>query len=103
NALANAAQDAARFASVDPRNASCIRTMALRGGGPANLTSSNVTITTPGTVEIGQPVTVSVQSTYQPITPLIADVIGSTNLTMRAGATMQIRAVPGSSLSCTGV
>src|SRR5438552_2516503 len=67
NALANAARDAARFASVDPSNTSCIRTEAQRHSALANLQSANVTITEPGTVDLGQPVTVAVQASYRPL------------------------------------
>lgn len=100
NALANAARDGARFASVDPTNTPCIRTTAVRNGAPANLTTGGVTVTLPGTVDLGQPVTVSVQSSYQPLSALIADAIGASSVTLKAHATMQIRNLPASPVAC---
>jgi Flp pilus assembly protein TadG len=99
-ALANAARDGARFAIVDPRNTTCIKTVAARYSSLANLTASDVTVTPPGTIDLGQPITVAVQSVYRPITPLIASMIGASSMTLRANATMQIRNVPSSSLPC---
>jgi Flp pilus assembly protein TadG len=99
-ALANAARDGARFATVDPRNTSCIKTVAARYSSLANLTASDVTVTPPAVVDVGQPIRVAVQSIYTPVTPLIAAVIGGSSLTLRANATMQIRNVPSSSLAC---
>jgi Flp pilus assembly protein TadG len=103
NALANSARDAARYATIDPNNNSCIKTMAARNSSIANVTAANVTVTLPGTVAVGQPVTVAVQSTYQPLSGLIANAIGVTNLTLRGAATMEIRNVPGSTLTCPPV
>jgi Flp pilus assembly protein TadG len=100
NALANAARDGARFATIDPRNTACIQSAAAANSSLANLTAANVSITRPGTLLPGQPITVAVQSTYQPLTPLIASTIGANSLTLSASATMQIQNVPGSSLGC---
>src|SRR5437868_10346613 len=100
NTLANAARDAARFASVDPSNTSCIRTEAQRHASLANLQSANVTITPPGNVDLGQPVTVSVQASYRPLVAMVASAIGVPSITLRSSATMQIRNVPASSLTC---
>jgi len=100
NALANAARDGARFAIVDPRNTTCIKTVAARYSSLANLTASDVTVTPPGTFDLGQPITVAVQSDYRPITPLIASAAGARTVAVRANATMQIRNVPSSSLAC---
>src|SRR5207237_988384 len=66
----------------------------------ANLSASDVTITRPGTIDLGQPITVAVQSTYTPMTSLIAGLIGVTSLTLHGSATMQIRSIPASSLTC---
>ena len=100
NALANAARDGARFATVDPRNTNCIQSVAARNSSLAGLSTASVSISTPGSVAIGQPVTVSVQSTYQPVTALIAGAIGVNSVTLQSSATMQIRNVPSSSLAC---
>jgi Flp pilus assembly protein TadG len=100
NALANAARDGARFASLDPTNTPCIRSTAVRHGAPANLTTGGVTVTVPGTVDLGQPVTVSVQSSYQPLTAVVADAIGVSSITLTAHATMQIRNLPANPVTC---
>lgn len=99
NALANAARDGARFASVDPTNSACIQTVAAQRSSLANLGAADVTITR-GSVDLGQPITVAVQSTYTPITPLVGSLIGSSSLTLRSSATMEIRSVPANPLSC---
>ncbi len=99
NALANAARDGARFASVDPTNSACIQTVAAQRSSLANLGAADVTITR-GSVDLGQPITVAVQSTYTPITPLVGSLIGSSALTLRSSATMEIRSVPANPLSC---
>ena len=99
NALANAARDGARFASVDPNNTSCIASVAAQRSSLARLTASDVDVDVPSLV-LGQPVTVAVESQYEPITPMIGDLIGASNLTLRASATMRIRNVPPSPLGC---
>ena len=100
NTLANAARDGARFASVDPSNTACIQTVAARNSSLANLSNADITVTRPGSIDLGQPVTVAVQSTYTPMTSLIAGTIGLTSLTLHGSATMQIRSIPASSLAC---
>lgn len=100
NALANAARDAARFASVDPTNTICIRTLAARNSSIARVEPGDVAVSLPGSVEVGQPVTVVVQSTYQPLSTLIAGAIGVNSLTMQGRATMSIRNVPASPVGC---
>lgn len=100
NALANAARDGARFASVDPTNTTCIKTLAERNSSLANLGNSDVTVTRGGSLDLGQPVTVAVQSTYQPLSSLLAGAIGVNTITLRASATMEIRQIPASSLAC---
>ncbi len=100
NALANAARDGARFGSVDPANTTCIRTVAMRNSSLANLTAGDVTVTAPSTPDLGQTVTVAVQSTYQPLSGLIAGAIGVPSLTLQGRATMQIRNVPATPLTC---
>jgi hypothetical protein len=99
NALANAARDGARFASVDPNNTACIASVAAQRSSLARLSASDVEIDLDAAT-LGQPVTVSVQSRYEPITPLIEELIGDDHLTLRASATMRIRNVPGASLGC---
>jgi Flp pilus assembly protein TadG len=99
NALANAARDGARFASVDPNNASCIASVAAQRSTLANLAVADVDVDV-ASAALGQPVTVSVQSQYQPITPLIGELIGAGSLTLQASATMRIRNVPASPLGC---
>jgi Flp pilus assembly protein TadG len=100
NELANAARDAARYASIDPNNTTCIRTAASKHSSLTSLTAADVTITKPSGTLVGQPVTVAVRSTYQPVTSLIAGAIGVGSLTLDARATVQIRNVPASALSC---
>jgi Flp pilus assembly protein TadG len=100
NALSNAARDAARFASVDPTNATCVKSVAGFHDSLANLTSADVSYTAPGSPTINQAVTVTVRTTYQPVTPLIADLIGAQSLTLTADATMRVRNVPSSPLAC---
>lgn len=99
NALANAARDGARFASVDPNNIACIASVAAQRSSLARLAASDVDVKLDSAV-LGRPVTVSVQSQYQPITPLIEDLIGAGNLTLRGSATMRIRNVPAAPLAC---
>ena len=99
NALANAARDGARFASVDPTNTSCIASVAASRSSLARLTVSDVEVDV-GSTSMGQPVTVTVESQYEPLTPMIEDLIGASSLTLRASATMRIRNVPSSPLSC---
>ncbi len=98
-ALANAARDGARYGMIDPNNTSCIKTQAIKYSSIANLTASGVSVSVPN-VNIGQPITVSVQTTYTPITPLIANAIGASSLTLKASSTMQIRDVPSPSPAC---
>jgi hypothetical protein len=99
NALANAARDGARFASVDPNNTACIATVAASRSSLARLTASDVDVEV-DSASLGQPVTVSVESQYEPITPMIEQLIGASSLTLRASATMRIRNVPSSPLGC---
>lgn len=100
NALANAARDGARIGVVDPSNTSCIRTVAARRSSLAELTAADVTVTPPGTIAVGQPITVEVNSTYHPLSAMVTEAFGLTTLKLRASATMQIRNVPSSSLAC---
>jgi Flp pilus assembly protein TadG len=100
NALANAARDGARFASVDPNNTACIASVAAQRSTLARLDAADVDVDV-DTAAIGQPVTVSVESQYEPITPMIEALIGGSSLTLRASATMRIRNVPASPLDCT--
>jgi Flp pilus assembly protein TadG len=100
NELAHSARDAARLASIDPANTACIRAAASKHSSLATLTAADITITRPSLVAPGQPVTVAVQSKYQPVTTLIAGAIGASNLTLKASATMQIRNVPDTALAC---
>src|SRR5947207_2126656 len=60
NVLANAARDGARFASVDPNNVACAKQVAANLGSIANLTTNDVTVTLPASIQIDQPVTVTV-------------------------------------------
>jgi Flp pilus assembly protein TadG len=98
--LANAARDAARFGSIDPQNTSCIEAAARRNISLTSLGAGDVSVTRPSTIDLGQPITVSVQSVYRPLSPLIANVVGATRLTLRAAATMQIRNIPAAPLAC---
>jgi Flp pilus assembly protein TadG len=98
--LANAARDGARFGSVDPQNTTCIQATAMRNVSLTSLGAGDVTITRPSTLDLGQPITVSVQSVYQPLSPIVADVVGATRLTLRAASTMQIRNIPAAPLAC---
>jgi Flp pilus assembly protein TadG len=100
NELANAARDAARYASIDPANTTCIRAAASKHSSMVTLSAADITITPPGTLIPGQPVTVAVQSKYEPVTALISDAIGVTTKTLKASATMQIRNVPDTTLAC---
>ena len=98
NVLANAARDGARFASVDPNNTACVQSVANQRASIATLSSVTVT---KSTVAVGQPVTVTVQSSYQPLTPFVAQMIGNAGVLNLSGkATMSIRNVPASALSC---
>jgi hypothetical protein len=100
NALANAARDGARFASVDPNNTACIASVAAYRSSLARLTASDVDVDF-DSARLGEPVTVSVESQYEPITPLIEGLIGASSLTLRSSATMRIRNVPAAPLDCT--
>jgi hypothetical protein len=99
NALANAARDGARFASVDPNNTACIASVAASRSSLARLTTSDVDVDL-DSASLGQPVTVSVESQYEPITPLLEALIGADSLTLRSSATMRIRSVPAAPLDC---
>src|SRR5215213_4680643 len=57
--LANAAQDGARFAVIDPQNVTCIKSIATQLGASASLTNADVTVQLPATVALRQPVTVT--------------------------------------------
>jgi hypothetical protein len=98
--LVNAARDGARFGSVDPQNTACISAMVRRNVSLTTLGPGDVSVTRPSTLDLGQPITVSVQSVYRPLSPLIARVVGSSSLTLRAAATMQIRNLPSAPLAC---
>lgn len=100
NALASAARDAARFASIDPANTACIQTLAARNSSIANVVPAGVTIGRPASLAVGQPITVTVQTTYQPATSMVASAIGVNSVTMSAAATVQIRNVPSGAVSC---
>jgi Flp pilus assembly protein TadG len=98
--LVNAARDGARFGSVDPQNTACIQATAARNVSMASLGAGDVTVTRPGTLDLGQPITVSVRSVYRPLSPLVASIVDSSSLTLRAAATMQIRNLPSTPLAC---
>jgi Flp pilus assembly protein TadG len=98
--LGNAARDAARFASVDPRNASCIKSVAGYNSSIANLAASDVTIALPGSIDLDQPVTVTTKTSYQPISALVTQAIGVNSIALSASATMRIRNVASSPLAC---
>ena len=100
NALGNAARDAARFASVDPANTACVKAVAGFRDSLANLTPADVSYTAPGTPAVNQPLTVTVQTIYRPIAPLVAEVIGADHLTLTASATVRVRNVPSAPLDC---
>ena len=99
NALANAARDGARFASVDPTNEDCIAAAAAARSSLARLEAADVEVSW-GTLNIDQPVTVTVESEYEPVTPFIAELIGAETLTLRSAATMRIRHLPTVPLAC---
>jgi Flp pilus assembly protein TadG len=98
--LGNAARDGVRFASIDPQNTTCIRAVASRNVSLATVAAGDVSITRPGTLDMGQPITVSVQSVYRPVSPLMTNIVGTSRLTLRAAATMQIRNLPSTSVPC---
>jgi hypothetical protein len=100
NALSNAARDAARFASVDPANEDCVKSVAGFHDSLVGLTLADVSYTPPASPTMNQPVTVTVQTTYQPITPLVRLLIGTDNLTLTANTTMYVRNVPSGALAC---
>lgn len=100
NALGSAARDAARFASVDPANATCVRAVAAYRDSIADLQAADVTYSPPSPLAVGTPLTVAVRTVYRPITPLVADAIGRESLTLRAQATVRVRNVASTSLPC---
>lgn len=98
--LGNAARDAARFASIDPGNAACVRAVAGHRDNLVGLVAADVTYAPPAAPRIDQPVSVTVQSVYQPLTPMIAELLPRGTLTLRAAATMRVRNVPATPQRC---
>src|SRR5437867_769803 len=82
NMLANAARDGARFASVDPTNTACVKAVGARLGSTASLAPGDVAVSFPNGVDLDQPVTVTVSTTYRPLSAIIAGAIGLTSIPM---------------------
>lgn len=88
--LAEVARNGARYAITAPTDCTGIKNAVINSGVGVVLTSSSVTISEPSGVQTGDAVTVSVTTTFTPITPLIAGIIGKTSFTMTRAATMII-------------
>jgi Flp pilus assembly protein TadG len=100
NALGNAARDAARFASVDPANAACVKAVAGYRDSLAALSAADVTYAAPAAPAVNQAVSVRVQTTYRPLTPLVAELVGQESLRLSASTTVRVRNVPSAPLAC---
>jgi Flp pilus assembly protein TadG len=100
NALGNAARDAARFASVDPANAACVKAVAGFRDSLAELSPADVAYAAPAAPAINQPVSVTVRTTYRPLTPLVAELLGQESLRLSASTTVRVRNVPSAPLAC---
>jgi Flp pilus assembly protein TadG len=85
-ALANAAREGARYCALHPGDATGTLAQAQRevSGTVASVTSSGCT--NPGR---GQPVTITVQAPFAPVTPLIGNLVGNP-MTVGAAATMVV-------------
>jgi Flp pilus assembly protein TadG len=99
-ALATAARDGARFASVDPTNVACIGAAAISRAPIPDLTVADVTVTPPLTIDLGESIRVEVETTYRPLSALMVGIAASDAITLRAAATMQIRSLPAAPLLC---
>jgi hypothetical protein len=86
-AIANAAREGARYCALHPGDTIGVQTRVSGedGAGVAGATSSGCT--NPGG---GQPVTVTVQATFTPVTPMICALVcdGVTTMTVSASSTM---------------
>jgi len=99
-ALGNAARDAARFASVDPANAACVKAVAGYRDSLAALSAADVVYAAPASPAVNQAVSVRVQTTYRPLTPLVAELVGQESLRLSATTTARVRNVPSAPLAC---
>ncbi len=88
--LAEAARNGARYAITAPTDCTGIKNTVINSATGVALTTSSVTISEASGIATGDDVTVTVTSTFTPITPLIAEVIGRTSFTMTRAATMVI-------------
>jgi Flp pilus assembly protein TadG len=85
-ALANAAREGARYCALHPGDASGTQTQVARevSGTVASVTSSGCSATAKG-----QPVTITAQAPFSPVTPLIRNLVGNP-MTVGATATMVV-------------
>lgn len=74
--LANAAREAARKALVSANSTTTIVNTAIQAGVGLGLTSGNVTVTG-SRVQAGDVVTVIIIYNFQPVTPLVTRIMGS--------------------------
>ncbi|MGH2461883.1 MAG: TadE/TadG family type IV pilus assembly protein [Chloroflexota bacterium] len=88
--LAEVARNGARYAITAPSDCAGIKNAVINSATGVALTTSSVTISEPSGVETSDPVTVSVTATFTPATPLIANAIGESSLTLTRAATMII-------------
>lgn len=90
NTLAEAARQAGRYAVTAPTDCTGIKNAAINSAVGVALTTSSVSISEASGTLIGDPVTVSVTTTFTPVTPLIAQLISGKSFSMTRATTMII-------------
>lgn len=91
NTVAEAARQGARYAVVNPADCTGIKTAVTNAlAGVAQVAPSAVTINEASGIDTGDPVTVSVTTTFTPITPLIAQAMKASSVTIQRASTMKI-------------
>ena len=106
-ALANAAREGARYCSLHAHDSNLVsganvssstidRVTGELAGTVSNISVFGATTSDPAcdtTVDDGSPVTVSVSTTFTPITPLIGSVLPGGSLTIEASVTMMMQSI----------
>src|SRR5579884_1397433 len=91
NTVAEAARQGARYAVVAPTDCTGIKAAAASAAsGVAQIPSSSVTINESSGIDTGKPVTITVTSSFTPVTPLIATAMKASTITITRASTMKI-------------